>query len=148
MIKILIVGLMLVASGSVYSSGKEYSSYDCNKKGNSKTCEGCELQKDITVNFKVSTSLDTVMRTVTFKDGRKGSITIKDCKIFDDDTIACETKEQQKIEDGSLLVGEKTKEFIVANGIWSSFYLAYPMFLNDKPISELVTTKYCGIELK
>ena len=145
--KLLIVWLMLITSGAAYSSGKEYSSYDCNKKGNSTTCEGCELQKDITVSFKVSTSLDTVMRTVSFKDGRKGSQTIKDCKIFDDDTIACETEEEQK-ENGSLVIGGKTDNFILANGIWSTSHISYPNFFNDKPMSELNSIRYCGIELK
>jgi hypothetical protein len=76
--KIMIIGLMLVVSGTAYSNGKEYSYSNCNKVTGGfsgfvneiSTCEQCKLLNK-TISFKISKTQDSVMTIVTDKDGHK-----------------------------------------------------------------------------
>ena len=90
--KILIVGLMLIASGSAYSNGKEYTHETCKSEHEANSCDNCKVIGK--VSFKVSKSLGSVMKTVTFSDGRNKSSIINNCKIFDDETFQCDASKK------------------------------------------------------
>jgi hypothetical protein len=106
MIKILIFGLILIASESAYSGGKEYTYKICDEGKNN--CNECEDKGD-KISFKVSKSLASVMRTVIKKDGTKRSSTMDNCKIFDEDTFDCETEKERILLSHHL---------ILSNGEW------------------------------
>ena len=67
-IKILIVGLMLIASGNVYSGEKEYTVQDCDE--GITNCDKCK-DNGSKISFKASKSLSSVMQTVIKKDGTR-----------------------------------------------------------------------------
>ena len=133
MIKILIVGLMLIDSGNVYSSEKEYTIKSCISLGREK--DDCQLCEEVgKVSFKVSKSLSSVMETKTiFHNGKIISNVIDNCKIFDDDTFECKTISEWEVKNSHL------KEILIlSNGKWESYQT-----IHGKKFS-----KRCGTEIK
>ena len=146
--KLLIVALMLVASGSAYSGGKEYSVYNCEKQGDAETCDGCELITGLkSVSFKVSKSLGSIMSTYTLNDNRIKSRTINNCKVFDDESVDCETIDKSVFIDKNSIYVKRLYKFILANGKWSSIQEMDPDFFNGKKIDH-PTLSSCGTEIK
>ncbi len=152
--KLLIIGLMFVSSSNTYSSTKEYSYYNCNKvmSGYSgyvyeiSTCEQCQLLNK-TISFKISKSQDSIMKTITDKDGHKTSSIINNCKIFDEETFECETVKEETRNKTLIKYGIEDK-FILANGRWSSYYWDKGTDFNHESIILVSTHSSCGIEIK
>ncbi|MGZ8945969.1 MAG: hypothetical protein ACXW1W_11160 [Methylococcaceae bacterium] len=88
---ILIISLFLTIAGNAIAGEKEYLLKICKSLGDAQDCEQCEVQGKI--SFKVSKSLSSVMATVKDKD-ESASFVINNCKIFDDETFECETKNE------------------------------------------------------
>jgi hypothetical protein len=89
MIKILIVGLMLVVSGTAYSGENEYKLKDCKNELDANRCDDkCEILGK--VSFKTSKSLNSVMVNYTISNPYEtASEARENCKIFDDNTFSC-----------------------------------------------------------
>ena len=124
--KILIVGLMLIASGSVYSSGKEYTLKTCMNDMITPDCSKCGEVKG-KISFKVSKSLNSVMKDIVRYDGFEESKVVDNCKIFDDETFECK-KTDNKVEIIDIL----------SNGKWS-----WTVYINDN-----LFAMTCGEEIK
>ncbi len=128
--KLLLVGLMLIASGNAYSGGKEYSYKNCGDE--LKDCDKCKQVGKVT--FKVSKSLSSVMETKSiFHNGKINSDVIDNCKIFDDDTFECKTISEWEVKNSHL-----NEILILSNGNWESYYTIHGKIFSKK----------CGTEIK
>ncbi len=142
---------MLVTSGTANSGEKEYSYNNCNKLRpidiyQIATCEKCDLLNK-TISFKISKSQDSIMKTITDKDGHKTSSTIRNCKIFDEETFECETIKEETRHKTLIKYGIEDK-FILANGRWSSYYIDKGTDFNYESIILSSIRSSCGKELK
>ena len=104
--KILIVGLMLVASGSAYSGEKEYTLKDCKNELDANRCDDkCEILGK--VSFKTSKSLNSVMENYTISNPYEtASEAIENCKIFDENTFSCKNEHKLTINVETLSNGK------------------------------------------
>lgn len=142
--KLLIVGLMLIASGSVYSSGKEYTHETCKSEQEANSCDKCKVIGK--VSFKVSKSLGSVMKTVTFSDGRNKSSTINNCKIFDDETFECDASKEAILTQETSYFG-KSDLFILANGKWTNIVKMEEGTIGKEKYEAMYSYR-CGTEIK
>lgn len=124
--KILRVGLMLIASGSAYSDGKEYTLKTCMNDMITPDCSKCGEVKG-KISFKVSKSLNSVMKDIVRYDGSQTSTVVDNCKIFDDETFEC-----KKTNNNSEIID------ILSNGKWS-----WSMYINDN-----LFAMTCGEEIR
>lgn len=143
-IKILIVGLMLIASGNVYSGSKEYTLKHCDE--GIKNCDECKGDGS-KVSFKVSKSLGSVMQTVIQKDGTSGSSTIDNCKIFDEDTFECELISEPYLYKDRSSDGMSSRK-ILSNGKFESIHWEGEKMMDGKWYKETSTYNYCATEIK
>ena len=134
--KLLIVGLMLVASGSVYSSGKEYTLKYCDDVKDINRCDKCVINGKI--SFRINKSQDAVMEDLVFDDGRKHSTLIDNCKIFDDD-FECKSVSSSSSPLGEMTI---TNRYVVSNGKWIQ------TSTGDLGLSHITTLATCGEEIK
>ena len=141
---LLIVGLLLVASGTAYSGDKEYSSKSCYEGKNN--CNECKETKVSKVSFKVSKSLGSVMKTEIKKDGTKKSSTIDNCKIFDEDTFECETISKAFVSI-DYANGGASSRFILSNGEWEETNW-YGIVRFGSKVDEETNYFSCGKEIK
>ena len=137
--KLLIVGLMLVASGTAYSGEKEYTYKRCDKGKEYVAKDGAKI------SFKVSKSLGSVMKTIIRKDG-KSSSTIDNCKIFDEDTFECETTTKAFVSRNYASAGS-SERFILSNGEWEATN-NIGMARHGNEMYEGINYSYCGKEIK
>ena len=136
---LLIVGLMLVASGNVYSGEKEYTYLDCDEGKEDGAKDG------VKVSFKVSKPLGSVMKTIIRKDG-KSSSTIDNCKIFDEDTFECETIDKGYVS-RDYVNGGSSERLILSNGEWKQTNTKGRSRLRSNVWGE-TTYSHCGTEIK
>jgi hypothetical protein len=141
--KILIVGLILITSGNVYSGEKEYTVKYCDEgKNNCNECKGTGM----TVSFKVSKSIGSVMQTVIKKDGTSKSSVIDNCKIFDEDAFECETINDAYFHQDTASTGTSDR-IIFSNGKWEKI-IRIGTFRNDREVFREINTYSCGTEIK
>lgn len=138
MIKILIFGLMLIASESAYSEGKEYTIKKC-KNVTVTDVEGCDKCKVVgKISFKISKSQDSVMTNIVLDTGKKISEVKENCKIFDEETFECKTTNEI---DGTKM--NLTFRMMLSNEKWiNTFDMTGPSFYFSENISN------CGEEIK
>ena len=141
---ILIVGLILIASGNVYSGEKEYTSKTCVGKNN---CNECNETKVSKVSFKVSKSLGSVMRTEIKRDGTKSSSTIDNCKIFDEDNFECKTTVEAFVVRDDYANEGTSYRFILSNGEWEETNWFGRVRIGSK-VGEEINYFSCGKEIK
>jgi hypothetical protein len=140
---LLIVGLMLGASGNVYSGEKEYTYKSCAEGKNN--CNECK-ESENKVSFKVSKSLGSVMKTLIRKDGTKKSRTLDNCKIFDEDTFECETISKAFVS-RDYATGGSSSRFILSNGGWEETN-RNGMYRIESKVTEETNFYKCGKEIK
>ena len=143
MIKLLIVGLILVISGTAYSGEKEYTYKSC--YGGKNNCNECE-DDGTKISFKVSKSLGSVMQTISLKDGSKHSSTIDNCKIFDEDTFECETISKAFFYRDIADEGSSSR-FILSNGGWENTIRKGRIRFGSEVIKP-TNSYHCGKEIK
>ena len=110
----LLLLLMFVVSGTVYSGEKEYTFKSCKGVTDINSCDKCKVVGKI--SFKISKYQDSVLKNMTVLDtGQKGSVVEENCKIFDDETFECKKK-----IDGNLsgMKTETTFRLMLSNGKW------------------------------
>lgn len=136
--KIIIVVLILIASGTVYSGEKEYTYKSCHE--GKTNCNECKIEEG-KISYKVSKSLRSVMKTYIKKDGTiDWSGTIDNCKIFDEDTFECETI----FETGGT--GSSIRE-VLSNGKWE-WMTRYGAHMSEGKMVKESVSYTCGTEIK
>ena len=135
---------MLIDSGNVYSSEKEYTIKSCISLGREK--DDCQLCEEVgKVSFKVSKSLGSVMKTIIRKDG-KSSSTIDNCKIFDEDTFECETISKAFFYRDIADEGSSSR-FILSNGGWDNTIRKGRIRFGSE-VNKPTNSYHCGKEIK
>ena len=135
---ILIVGLILIASGNVYSGEKEYTIKRCKDVTDVARCDKCKVIGKI--SFKISKSQDSVMKTTVLDTGEKFSVVEENCKIFDDETFECKTTIDGEISGTKM---KTTFRMMLSNRKWiDTFYVSSPGFYAPEQLSR------CGEEIK
>lgn len=152
---ILIISLFLIIAGNAIAGEKEYLYKTCKSLSDAQDCEKCEVEEDAKISFKVSKSLGSVMATVKDKD-ESASFVINNCKIFDDETFECETKNEGAVHSE---VGSSEGTDILdrlSNGKYIRIYhrdstiFFYPQYLDkgEGSVSPGGDFYKCAIEIK
>ena len=86
--KFFLINFILLFGGCDLQNSKQI--YRCEEKGSSaNTCEDCKLDKEFKFQFIVSKESNSVMQIVFIDDLQTGSITYKNCTIFNDKNWDC-----------------------------------------------------------
>ncbi|MEI6146665.1 MAG: hypothetical protein WCP66_09630 [Methylococcales bacterium] len=119
--KLLLVALLLVASGTAYSGGKEYTYRHC--EGFIFDADDCTKCEEVNVvQIKVNKQIKSVM--LVYKNKKITPEVFNGCQIFDEDTFKCE-------EETSDEISATHKEASLANGVFMSREGTYYAFRKE-----------------
>ena len=135
--KLLMIGLMMIISGTAYSGAKEYTIRICKNVTNHSNCnDTCKVVGKI--NFKISKPQYSVMKNMIFDTGQIESVVEGNCKIFDDD-FECKSVSSSSSPLGEMTI---TNRYVVSNGKWIQ------TSTGDLGLSHITTLATCGEEIK
>jgi hypothetical protein len=115
--KYLAILLLAIAARQAYAGDKEYTVRSCTSE-ELYNCDKCEEKSNLTVSFKVSKQLKSVMKINKRNDGKSSSTVIENCKIFDENNFECKEETEAVIFNDAEADFGRDQTLTTSNGKW------------------------------